>query len=512
MKDTHQKSTKIIILCVIISQFLHFTISAQSIANKELENIKQQEFNNYTGRHDKVDSANAIRSIGVQLQRKLETSERADFAGKYRIQRVISPNSAAPDLFDADILILTNKARVDHVRNLRLIIAAYLQAQYGYDQTAAKTISIFITYYNAFYRKKLDYFSSKYKPEVLKFLDADKVGLSLDYQDWPGATQIVIPLVSSEVLDQKANPDLDETGKESVSELLDDNEPPEISEPSREKMIELREKKIERDRGVLEQKQKQTQKQDKNLRSQIEKAQSIIAETDNLPKREEARRDRQQAIGSLQQNQEQQEKIDRVQKSITQREEKLSSDKKTFQESRRPKEEPLPQESVVLLPAGDFYQFNAVDNTKFRVTGSSKLTTILNPDFVRRDGKLFATAQTETGNYLLEFEPSGLELVKTSEQEVSPLSGVWELNQPDLVFSFVWDEKTQTSYLASFSTDLKLIRRSSIAVNPLFRPQVSEGRILVINAKNQALFLNKDLEIIGTIQKKLTIRSSTEKK
>ena len=40
----------------------------------------------------------------------------------------------------------------------------------------------------------MDTFRNKYKDAVTKNLSADKAGLALSYRDWPGKSQIVIPL------------------------------------------------------------------------------------------------------------------------------------------------------------------------------------------------------------------------------------------------------------------------------------------------------------------------------
>ena len=83
---------------------------------------------------------------------------------------------------------------MDHIDNLRRIIAAYLESAYGYSRQDSQTLAVFVTVYNAVYRGKLDVFKQKYKTVVTKNLTANKAGLALNYAEWPGKTQIVIPL------------------------------------------------------------------------------------------------------------------------------------------------------------------------------------------------------------------------------------------------------------------------------------------------------------------------------
>jgi hypothetical protein len=153
------------------------------------------EFQNYTGSHAQVDSLAQIRAIGTTLAG--QGGQRAVYAdGRYSIIHAIDP--AAASRLDADILVLSNNAGVDHIRNLRHIISAYLAAEYGYSYGDSMTLAVFITVYNAVYRSQLEYFAQVYKSSVTQFLIAERAGLSASYIDWPGKTQIVIPLFDPE--------------------------------------------------------------------------------------------------------------------------------------------------------------------------------------------------------------------------------------------------------------------------------------------------------------------------
>ncbi len=154
------------------------------------------QFENYTGPHTVIETADAITEIGRGLGRQVSRSVTKEGSfnpnGKYSIIHAIDENEKGK--FDADILILGPNASVDHIRNLRRIIAGYLQAAYGYNSNDATTIATFVTVYNAVYRQKLDVFQDRYKTVVTKNLTKEKCGLSTKWSDWPGNTQIVIPL------------------------------------------------------------------------------------------------------------------------------------------------------------------------------------------------------------------------------------------------------------------------------------------------------------------------------
>ncbi len=154
------------------------------------------QFENYTGPHTVIETADAITEIGRGLGRQVSRSVTKEGTfnpnGKYSIIHAIDENEKGK--FDADILILSPNASVDHIKNLRRIIAGYLQAAYGYNSSDATTIATFVTVYNAVYRQKLDVFQDRYKTVVTKHLTKEKCGLSTKWSEWPGKTQIVIPL------------------------------------------------------------------------------------------------------------------------------------------------------------------------------------------------------------------------------------------------------------------------------------------------------------------------------
>ncbi len=154
------------------------------------------QFENYTGPHTVIETADAIteigRGLGRQVSRSVSKEGSFNLNGKYSIIHAVDESETGK--FDADILIINPNATVDHIRNLRRIIAGYLSSAYGYSSKDANTIATFVTVYNAVYRQKLDVFQDRYKKVVTKHLTKEKCGLSTKWSDWPGNTQIVIPL------------------------------------------------------------------------------------------------------------------------------------------------------------------------------------------------------------------------------------------------------------------------------------------------------------------------------
>ena len=185
--------TALFATCVL---FFASSISAQ-VNEPELKSVSDTvEFINYVGPHAKIDSLSAIKEIGAGLGRVVARSRNAYITAgernRYYIVHAVDPNEKGK--LDADILYIGRDATVDHIVNVRRIISAYLVAAYNYSERDADTLAVFITVYNAVYRGNISAFQRKYKDIVIRNLTAASCGMSVRYSEWPGNTQIVIPL------------------------------------------------------------------------------------------------------------------------------------------------------------------------------------------------------------------------------------------------------------------------------------------------------------------------------
>lgn len=117
-------------------------------------------------------------------------------------------------MFNADILIIEKDAVVDHINNIRRILSGYLQSAYSYSSEDADIIAEFASYYNAVYRGDFQYFISMYNNIVINNLDEDKAGISTRYLEWPGATELIVPLTAS----GETGVDIDSISNEDVIE------------------------------------------------------------------------------------------------------------------------------------------------------------------------------------------------------------------------------------------------------------------------------------------------------
>ena len=213
------------------------------------------QFENYGGTHRIIDSAAAILGIGTALGNEVAADVENPLSvqpnAKYSVYHVVG--GIDEQGLDADILFLNATAGVDHINNLRRIITGYLMAAYGYSMEDAETLAVFVTVYNAVYRGQLSNFSSKYKNAVLTYLTEEAVGLSTNWEDWAGKTQIVIPL--GEISAGTASIETSEISDNKVIEAL--RAETDKSVETREKLTDIKEKEA----GDASEKAKAAQKE-----------------------------------------------------------------------------------------------------------------------------------------------------------------------------------------------------------------------------------------------------------
>ena len=175
-------------------------LAALDVAKSEIESTRgaKVSFVNYEGPQSVVESAAEIRGIGAALGAASGKPDgsggRAGDADRYSVIRAVDPKAA--DGLDADIILIGKDAVVDHIDNVRRVVAGYLEVAWGYSRPDAATLAVFITVYNAVHRGDMAYFGSKYKAVVMREISADNAGLATKWDEWPGRTRILIPLSS----------------------------------------------------------------------------------------------------------------------------------------------------------------------------------------------------------------------------------------------------------------------------------------------------------------------------
>lgn len=294
---------KKILSVFFVSLLISTNIFALEVDKTELQSTKSTtiEFISYTGPHKIIDSVEAIKGIGKSLGKEIapsrDTSKTANLGNKYTVIHAIDENEIGK--FDADIIFINKDANVDHITNLRRIISAYLVSAYDYSEADADTLAVFITVYNAVYRGDLDSFKNKYKDVVVKNLSSNNCGLSVNYKDWPGASEIVIPLYdvkngglstieTSVISDKKVVESMkedDDKNIESRKEMVDIKE--REAEESQEKANAAQKKAVEEQKKLKEEKQK-TEEAKAEAKKAEKKSEQAKAEAEEAKKEAEA--------------------------------------------------------------------------------------------------------------------------------------------------------------------------------------------------------------------------------
>ena len=256
---------------------LLFPLAAQDVAvdRDELTSVSDGSitFTNYVGPYEFTNSLDEIRGIGRALGQQIDVgkSSEARIPGKYRVLHIVHPE--IPEGFDADVFILDDNAAVDHIHNLRAILAGYLETAYAYTSREAYLVAEFATYYNAVHRGDAALVQERYKDPVFHQLTPEKIGLDTHYSNWAGKTQMLIPLRgASQVLSQKTPlVDTAAIADEDVIEQMRDEE--DLGLDSRRELVELQEKELAQDQAVLDEKQEEVEQNTKALEEEIEKIQ-----------------------------------------------------------------------------------------------------------------------------------------------------------------------------------------------------------------------------------------------
>jgi hypothetical protein len=190
-------------VCATVLILLPGSLSAQNGVNRDELNTAggTVDFENNASRPDTVNTMDEIRQIGAVLaqgiqdeQGKRQRNVRIGPADRYSMIEAIGRGNESG--LSANIIELGGNAGVDHIRNLRTIISGFLESSYGYTREEADDLAVLVTVYNAVNRKNITRFTEKYQKSVAARLNRDRVGLAVSFREWPGKTQIVIPLYS----------------------------------------------------------------------------------------------------------------------------------------------------------------------------------------------------------------------------------------------------------------------------------------------------------------------------
>ncbi len=272
--------TRSILLFLLFLQIVLSNLNAQRVDIEELKkNIRGNiHFVNYTGPEPFIQKREEILGIGKVLAlRLLKNGREGKIDLKYSVYHIVGPR--AEKGLDADIISIDKNSRVDHIKNVRRIIKGYLITAYGYSGADASSLAVFITLYNAVFRGNINYFQSRYKEEVLKYLDKENAGISLKYYEWPGKTRLVIPLTPEAGRGEISSVSTGEVSVKPVMKAARNNEGKELE--ARRGLVSIKEREVEEKKAKIaevERKIKESEEGKAVLEKRIEKEERELEE------------------------------------------------------------------------------------------------------------------------------------------------------------------------------------------------------------------------------------------
>ena len=526
------------VILLALSAVLTYGLFALEVNKSELDTTGDTtiEFINYTGPHKVIDSLSAIKGIGSSLGSIVaedpSKSASTDKSSKYYVVHAVDESESGK--LDADILFIGSDATVDHITNLRRIISAYLTSAYNYSEADADTLSVFITVYNAVYRSNLDTFKSKYKNVVIENLSADNCGLSVNYKDWPGKSEILIPLydvnngglstVDTSVISDssvvKSMKEDDDKNVESRKEMVDikEREADQASAKAQDaqKKAVTEQKKLDEEKKKTEETKKEAgaaqktadEKQktaeanpdDKKAQEEAEEAKQVAEEKQQAAKEQEEKQAEQQAkTEEAKQEAKQQQALADKKETEAQNERKdIAKDQAEVEKKEAAQALMTTEFGIILTDEANMLsrlvKFNVKDG---EVIKNSPVAQIRNRTVYKEGEGFIAIAGENSKKGAVKLVIISLETLEISSESENIISESSVLVQDGSDYYCVVDEKGKY-FLGKFGGDLSLKLKSEIQVKSGTPITVTDSGIVVTDSNGKLRLLDKkDLSIVS---------------
>ncbi|MDR2343587.1 MAG: hypothetical protein LBD86_03550 [Spirochaetaceae bacterium] len=465
----------------------------------------------------RIDTRQQIFDIGNTLGLAVRNNvEAAGNASRYFVIHRLHPPEF--DKLDGDIFGLGPGAEVDRISNLRLIIQGYLQGAYAYEAADAALLAGYISIYNAVHRRDRAYFAGRYKTPLLGDLEEGKEGLSTRWDEWPGATLMLVPLKTAADGSLSAVDTSSITGNEVVDELRKEDD---RGVEQRQQMVELKEREaeeaartaaIQRDEIAREEadiagQRRETEAERRRIEEEREATPSgaspeeEAAKQASLDEREAALAEKEAGLDAREGKVEEKKDEAKANEEFAERKaEEASAERTAISDDQREMigagNTPPPASPETVLGI-KLVEQNSQAGTPVLIvpaTGeqlkASALDAVQSRTLVSAGGKSIAVAgENGTGGIhrLIEIDPLTLETVKQSVDEIHRESLIW-VEGPDVYAILNGTDGLQ--YIGRFNTDLLKLAQSSAAVHPFATIIFSGGRLLTQNTQGTVISLD----------------------
>ena len=503
------------ITLLILTALIAVSLSAIDVDKDELESYgdKKIEFYNYVGPHIFINTLQEILDLGSQLGVQVDPDLTGNFTigNKYSVIHSVQPE--IPEGFDGDIFFVGRDGAVDHIRNLRYIIASYLQSAYKYNFDDAFLLAEFVTYYNAAFYQNIDFFQSNYKKGVVKYLSPDKAGLSTHYSEWAGKSAIVIPLSEARSSETGKTIDTGEITSEEVIDVMREEEDDGLE--SRKDMVDLRDKEIAEEEKIIEEEREKLTEEKEKIDETIEEIKTTEDELTESEKEEikDLEEEKEEIIAEEEKLDKEQEALELGKDEVVKMREDIADDANRQIDKEDTKDESVFTSvedgvgtEVILLKvenSGDGVPYGRlvkIDIDNYKITARSDLNSIRGRTLTILGNKLFAVAGMQGGSgavKLIEINTKTLEIANEGSVSVFPDTLLWVFKKN--FFAIIGDGNDLK--LALFDDKLSLKATSVVTVEPYMSPLIKGGSIYVQTADGGFVELSADtLEVLNQIK------------
>jgi hypothetical protein len=506
----------------------------------ELKTAKKVEFVNYTGPINIFNTDFDIRGIGRTLASQIQKGA-AVASWRVKYSAIHAVDTAEPSKLSADIISLDRDAKIDHIDNVRRVASAYMTGLYQYPQRDSDLLAVFISYYNAVYRGNLPYFAGKYKTVVLSHLTADKVGISTSYFEWPGKTQMVIPLNEGASRDVFGALNSSELTRKAVITQLQSK--PDKGIPERTAVTELKQQEVKKGQATIDQEAKklaEQKQQTAQTQEELDKARQASEQATTQQERAAAQEKvaaAEQKLATQQEEQkateqkmaEQQAAVQQKQQEIQQEKKDIAADQAAVKQEQSPEavKKDLAQQAATLAQreedltkreeavkkgqtdeaifAGKLYYLKVKEyltgghyNNDMLIINAANGAVILKSTEAMicgrkfdlfKNGVVVITYKTDhnSGHFLTLLDLDTLQRKAISDESVFFRSFV-ETRED---FTYVVVEKGQSYFLGKFSADMKLTAMSKDEVDPDSFISFYNDLVYINDKNKDILVLNK---------------------
>jgi chemotaxis protein histidine kinase CheA len=172
----------------------------------------------------------------------------------------------------------------DHINSINRILASYIENSFQYKEADSDTLATYVLYYNAAHRKDTALFAKRYNENVNQAIDGEKVGIDTSYKNWPGKTEIVIPISGNILKDGGTDVTTDEL-EEEVDRLVKtekDQDSKKRMQEEASKMDKLQQEKLAQEKKEVDKRKEDLAKKEDDLKKQQEANQNKLAETGKI--------------------------------------------------------------------------------------------------------------------------------------------------------------------------------------------------------------------------------------